>query len=377
MPDTARTIHEKLLTSAAGLARSITPDDEAVANLITVLNQVDTEKFLSLAQWHGLGLILYYLLKPTWAELKPGLRLSLQGIYLQHRDLSAAQSQTLAEIVSEAEDAGLDLLLLKGAALGPQVYTPPVLRPMSDLDLLVRPEQVRLATEVLAIAGFNPPRLPYGRGQSIGQINLPQIRREVNGQNVIVELHQSLSMPRMPGRDNLDHLWSKPLSFELTPGGARANTLAPEEMLWHLCNHLCEHAVYRVRLIWMLDIVLYAERYCDKLDWPSLEDDAPLVKNTLSLLDRIWPLSDKLRRWVKIHSGRQLTPDLRNWPIPWNSALNELGAVPFLRGLFFPSAWWLRLYHGLGPSKTIWLHRWFLHPLHMTWRICKHFSPMS
>ena len=111
-PNTDCTIYEKLLTDVAGLALSTPPDDETVANLITVLNQLDAEKFLSLAQWHGLGLILYYLLKPTWAELKPGLRLSLQGIYLQHRDLSAAQSQTLAEIVSEAEDAGLDLLHL-------------------------------------------------------------------------------------------------------------------------------------------------------------------------------------------------------------------------------------------------------------------------
>ncbi|MGC9024988.1 MAG: nucleotidyltransferase family protein, partial [Chloroflexia bacterium] len=54
----------------------------------------------------------------------------------------------------------IPVLLLKGAALGPAVYGNPALRPMGDLDLLVRPADAPCALETLASIGYRPVRPP-------------------------------------------------------------------------------------------------------------------------------------------------------------------------------------------------------------------------
>jgi hypothetical protein len=372
LSNSSPTAYEDLLVELVGLYLNPRDDGGIPADLPERLNQVDPTAFLSLAQLHGLGPLLYRLLQPHEASLRLELRLPLQGVYLRQRSLARAQHQVLGEILELARAAGLELVLLKGAALAHLVYPEVSLRPMSDLDLLVPRQQLEPAAEVLRRAGFAMPSEAGLRAASREHRHLPAVQRQVDGHSVVVELHRAISRPEIPGHQTAEGLWLEPWPLSLQQQDSQAKTLAPPEMLWHLCHHLCDHAMYKIRLMWMLDIVLYAERFRERVDWPELRRQVPPVPNTLALLDRLWPLSTELRRLAGIEPGAPLRPDLRNWPVQWKNALRHLGPAAFLGGLFFPSPWWLRLYYGLGPARGTGYHRWLGHPLHMTRRIWRY-----
>ena len=121
-----------------------------------------------------------------------------------------------------------------------------------------------------------------------------------------------------------------------------------------------------------MDIRAYAVKYQDQIDWDSIGAEIPLAASTLSLLHQVWPLPESLRKCLKLGPGSDLSGsklDLRQWPTPWTSAMRQQGRLNFLRQLYFPSTWWLQLYHALGAGSAVWPYRWLLHPLHITRRI--------
>lgn len=81
---------------------------------------------------------------------------TLKDIYRNSWYKTKASFHVFAEAVGLLEDEGIDTLLLKGVPLAVDYYGNPALRPMSDLDVLVRPAQVREAIAVLTGAGWLP-----------------------------------------------------------------------------------------------------------------------------------------------------------------------------------------------------------------------------
>lgn len=78
----------------------------------------------------------------------------LKGVYR----MSWVKTQRLIErtrpIIAGFVDAGLPVLAVKGAPLAMLYYDNPVLRPMADFDLVIPPDAVPLATEVLGRCGY-------------------------------------------------------------------------------------------------------------------------------------------------------------------------------------------------------------------------------
>jgi hypothetical protein len=363
--------NETILTRAVGSWLPGGGGTKALEPLIERLGDVGGDGLLAMAQAHGLGPLIYHLLRPCRDKLDAGIWLSLQAVYLRERALAMAQGRMLVRIARQAEQEGIQLLALKGAALGGLIYGDPALRPKSDLDLLVSVEQLGKAADLLHGLGFRP-RLDAASAQASAK-HLPPIIRQIDRQTVVVELHHGLSVHQGPERSTVSRLMARSQSFELDEDGTRVQTLSPADMLRHLCDHLCDHAVYQVRLIWLLDIAGWAESYRDQVDWGHMAGRAPRVAETLALLDRMWPLSFELRSSLGMEPGPELELELRQWPTPWGRAMRELGRGRFIKELFFPSAWWLRLYYALGPVKPIWPHRWLLHPFGMAARLWRYF----
>ena len=61
----------------------------------------------------------------------------------QHAHAAAVQARVFADVAGAMAQAGVLFLVLKGAALAHLVYDEPRLRPMRDVDLLVRKDDVR------------------------------------------------------------------------------------------------------------------------------------------------------------------------------------------------------------------------------------------
>jgi hypothetical protein len=244
------------------------------------------------------------------------------------------------------------------------VYPEPGLRPMRDIDLLVNEAQMVQAQQVLAGLGFHAP-LP---DNNLRDKHLAPATRQTDGLTVTVELHHNLFESFQLVSMAFDDLTSVPLAFQL--GDTPAETLGCEDMLWHLCQHVAYHASIwePIRLIWVADIVGFAERFVDETDWDRVARQYPLVLNMLSLFHFVTPLSAQLRERAYIEIGKSpqgVGWEFEGWPRIPLARQRDKDLRRILYDTFVPSEWWLRLHYGLNSAQSLFWYRWFKHPLYI------------
>lgn len=327
----------------------------------------DWTGLLAQAESHGLSPLLYFQLKAAGVTLLLSVKRDLQGLYLRCRHANRVRAQALAEILAAFEAAGIRALVLKGTALAHLLYPEPGLRPMSDVDLLVKKTDAYLAQDLLSELGFCAPLPPAER---LPGKHLLAATRSIEGLTVSVELHHNLFNIGAGVSLELTDLSGPPVPFALD--GVTAYTLPHEEMLWHQCQHL-RLIGQPFRLIWLVDIVSLAERYVTEIEWARMERDYPLVLSTLALFHHLTPLSESLQRTARLNPGpapQGIGQTFQGWPhrsIRRQRATGK-GYGRIFCDTFWPSEWWLRLYYGLGRARSSGWHRWVRHPFQVfTW----------
>jgi len=180
------------------------------------------------------------------------------------------QMSELRRLHQALRAADIEVVVLKGAGLLLSLYESFECRPMSDLDLLVRPEDAERALHVLQHEGCRPgqdlicddyfPRFYY-ETELIGGSIRP----------VRIDLHAHPFRPlrymkRIPAGAFLDE------SVRIQRQDFNARMPRPELMLLHLCAHAAFHG--GTRIIWLFDILHFVERFGDRLDWDCLLENA-------------------------------------------------------------------------------------------------------
>lgn len=214
---------------------------------------------------HGVLPLLYVRLRddPQWRDLPPDLHASLAGAFQQ----SAARSFLLdGELVRIGTNQG-GLALLKGSAVGRLIYPNPALRPVSDVDLLVRREDVVGVQARLAELGYAGHGLTSHRrlgGVARRYRAEMQLAADVAGcGRLLVELHWALvEAPYYVERMQADDLWNGAVPVAGMPGFLMPR---PVVLLAHACAHLSMHHSSDLRLIWLVDVDRLAR--LPGLDW--------------------------------------------------------------------------------------------------------------
>ena len=144
--------------------------------------------------------LFYHHTRAAGAELLDDIRLALQGLVLRHTAAAEVRTAVLKELLAQTQSAGIPLILLKGAATAYIAYPNPALRPMRDLDILVRPTDLPALYAVLDRMGFITPV-----SQSplvISDKHLPHAELKRGGLTVTIEVHtrlfDSLWRPKQP-----------------------------------------------------------------------------------------------------------------------------------------------------------------------------------
>ena len=170
--------------------------------------------------------------RADWRETYRGA--ALQAMLARHE---------LIECAGLLEAAGLAPIALKGAWLSRHAYPAAALRPMRDLDLLVRGAQILDGYAALLAAGYaelEPPEMPLSEVIRLDK-HMPVL---VAPRGSLIELHHRLWEP--DGR--LDHATPVQDEAALWARAVRDNDgiryLAPQDTL----AHLIIHAIYSHRL---------------------------------------------------------------------------------------------------------------------------------
>jgi hypothetical protein len=174
----------------------------------------------------------------------------------------------VARLARAFEDARVDLMVLKGAALNLTIYANPNDRPMQDLDLLVKPEDASAACKILESLGCLRtdvmvredffPRFHYEVGYKSGDVSPVKLDLHVRP---FRPLRYSRTVP-------VEALWSDAQVVNIGP--TRVFIPSPGGMLIHLATHAAVHG--NIRRLWLEDIVRWVEAFGDDINWSTFID---------------------------------------------------------------------------------------------------------
>jgi hypothetical protein len=361
---------------------------------------VDWEALLAVAQPHHLLPLLYErLAEVDGGRVPPDVMAHLQGAYyanlLRNRRLGAE----LAEVIGALRREGVEAIVLKGGALAWTVYASLAQRPMADLDLLVRREQMEQVGVVLESLGFSlPAEMPARRVRFERRFGggLEWVR-SAEGQTTHLDVkHDLLGWDWCRGSFPVESsaLWAAASPFDLN--GTLMWQLSLEDSLIHLCLHPALHHGYACPLISYVDIdrviaaaeeafswsrlverarrfqvktVVYCGlQYAQHLLGTSVPSDlqAALKPGSLQLpiLQRLAPLG----RDAVSQRPEQRLCGVREFLL-YTALLDQFWAVGgMVRGLAFPSEEWLAVRYSLETRSQARLYR----PVHL-WRVARSF----
>jgi hypothetical protein len=203
-----------------------------------------------------------------------------------------AHFATLERIERRFEADRLPMVLLKGSAVACSAYSDPSFRPMTDLDIWIRDEDVDRAVLALRELGFRQdPGLPHRpaalQRRSSGEI----IFRHTRGEHGLVELHygafQGWWIQRAAGPDTAG-VWRR---AELMGPGRHARRLAAEDAILQTAFHLVVNQFGQAPWRGLMDLAVLARVH--RVDWDAVADRA-----------RAWRL--RTATWLVLDSTNRL-----------------------------------------------------------------------
>jgi hypothetical protein len=296
--------------------------------------------------------------------VEPAIRQLLAHEHRRSARLNLSALADLHTMLPAFAAAQVPVLLMKGAALATRLYPMPSLRPMRDLDLLVRPEHATQAHDVLTGLGYTP--APERRPGA--QLAFGTERAYRRPGHLTVELHwHVLNLNSYQQLAPAAWFWQQ--AEPITIASAPAFVLRPTAQLLHLAAHLSLHH-FEARGIWTHDIALLLSA------WQIEPHLLQYAARQFALGPAILAADDATRA----HWNIGLAPDLRqqiestiDWPARWRWALAaerwqplrplwnitaqpnwalRLGAA---RAAFLPTAEYLRAWHGDASQLDRWL----------------------
>ncbi|MDQ2785616.1 MAG: nucleotidyltransferase family protein [Chloroflexota bacterium] len=285
---------------------------------------LDWEYLLRAADSHGLLPLLH-----QWIQSQPDIAVppeisaQVSGAYWANHFRNRIFLEELARVFQNAAAAGIAVMPLKGAALALLYYPTPALRPMSDLDLLVRPGDVGAMTGLLHRLGYKE---VFGGIVLLDERFFDAQRGErrfvanKDGCDVLIELRIEPLDPLIDMLSALDPVldaalhdraaWMWTRGQDATHARAPFARLSPEDLLLHVASHLTTRHRY-FRLLWLYDLSLIITAHGNDIDWAYVGDAAR-----------------RLRLSVPVHAALAAARQLLGAPVP----LAEMEKILFAGG---------------------------------------------
>jgi len=195
------------------------------------------------------------------------LALHLQRMRASRRTKTQALQEQLDKILMEAGRLAIPIVLLKGAHIAHLPNQKPEDRPMSDIDLLVRTDDMDRFEAMVQRLGYTPTNpSSFWRDSHFHLCPLahPAYRH-------IVEIHWGLTAPASRIKIDMAAIWARAEPFLVN--GRPTLTLAPEDNLIYLVIHgffidkLRHNGLRQIR-----DIALLIGGTIDRMNWNAVVD---------------------------------------------------------------------------------------------------------
>jgi len=358
------------------------PDARKLSELIRAANG---PQLLELAAEHGvLGHLAARLGKIDGDSLPRETRQALLEGQRAQNFVTLRMTAELFRVLDQFASAGIGALVVKGPVLAVRAYGDPRMRSYGDLDLLVRPRDIRRSTELLVAAG-------YHAAVHLAAIDLGKIPGQYlfskPESNLLFELHNELTLRYFPRRLPLTTWFQRQVHVQLDSREVPALSLEDELVL--LCVHGAKHLWER--LMWIADIAALVSRQAN-LDWERAIFSANevgagrMLHVGLGLSLSLLKLRVPERVAAKVKSDKaaaNLTRQILRWlPAAGYASPGLLGRAAFRMrmhgGLVSAPAYFIRLV--LSPTEEDWTagteenQRTFLEVLRRPFRLARKYG---
>ena len=267
-------------------------DDASEFKLRYIINRgLDWDFVISEGFRHGtIGLIYKHLKGLDGVDIPTDVKERLRNSYLRVTAAGALHLAQLERIMKGVQGAGCELIVLKGMTLAEMIYGDLGLRPLSDVDVLVKEQEWPIISSMLSRHGYRssklgltalPPKITKYDVQAHIQILSPA--------ETCLEVQFDLLTLGIGMRD-IEGIWRRARNAVI--GSAEILVLSPEDQLLHLVVHANRHGCTRLK--WLVDIVEIVS-HGPAIDWEVLAEIAkrenvnalfyPIIEHTARLLD--------------------------------------------------------------------------------------------
>ena len=231
---------------------------ELVSNLLS--GTVDWEYMLKLAEFHNISLLIANnFIRSELANLIPASYLERLGqLYknsLYKNIILETEQEKVLSIFNRCE---IETIVLKGTVLAEQLYGNPGMRTVGDIDILVQPEKLALARELLFEIGYE-----QTNSKQIWNHPFHDIPYHKDMQfPIIIELHWNLQDQRLVNVP-LQKIWQRAQDISAREG--KTKTLSPEDNLLLLSCNFPKKSGHLLRTL--CDITELLKKHRNTLDW--------------------------------------------------------------------------------------------------------------
>ena len=209
----------------------------------------------------------------------------LKGVYRYYLYKNEILMHRIGSLLAAFEEAGIETMVLKGAALIQLYYRESGLRPMLDADVLVHTHHAEQAMKVLARMQWKP--LSYMQPQMRIPIVHSTPFEDEGGRQM--DLHWHLFWECFNAGDNDDY-WKNAVPIKI--GGVKTLALSPTDQLLHTCWHGARwNEVPPIR--WVADATAILGASAAEIEWPSLLKKAERHRIILPVRDSLEYLKQK------------------------------------------------------------------------------------
>lgn len=275
-----------------------------IKNIKNVLNQdLDWNYFFSQIKREGVSSLVYKTLFESNIDksiMPDDVWNGLRACYYTVAARNTLLYERLKEILHSLNQANIEVIILKGMALGQTVYNDIGLRPAYDIDILIHKNDFCLVEEIL---------------RRLGYINSSSYPEDFHKDNIMVDVHWELiNVTRVQSRSkchrlDIEEIWQNSRYIGLS--GQKVRVLLSEHCLMELCLHLVFHHGLN-GLMWFIDIAKVIDKYQNEIDWDKFIRDCLRFKINKPVYYTLFYVKEILNQSVPQFVLDQLKPTRQN-----------------------------------------------------------------
>jgi hypothetical protein len=249
-------------------------DENVWATLTEILEtHLDWEYILRQSALHSISPLVYWNLHNIDNKNIPQYVMAeLRKKYLETVGQNMVFYHELKRMLETFKNAGIAVICLKGAFLAEAIYKNIGLRPLSDIDLLIKDKDFPKIGKKLWQLHYRPVGAypPLGQEETwTAACESAQARYTNLKTKILLEVHWHIHHLSSPYNVNIGTLWEN--AQPVTLAGVDTLAFAPEDLLQHLCLHMHHHSTQGVILLrWCCDIAEVIAHYQEQVDWEYL-----------------------------------------------------------------------------------------------------------